>query len=564
MRPVPRPRHVLAVLILIGVAAAYASIAVVDPRLSHTQVDIATAALKDHRPDLYVHDPVFGTRLWRFHTPVFLGMLEFTLVPAGYDDLTLPFRIYTGIVSLVYLLGMYGLLYRQCRSWSVAAFVSVLSSAVVYTVGRTFWGVGSLASISPPTLVLAAVPTIALTFLHYGDPAMPPQRQWRLLWVFGFVGLLGNLHLVSAINLTIVLAIVHVGRRRFALQAWGLSLTGALCAVVAALPYAAYYVAMRQGASPGGETMGYAQAVEAFRMGELAVVYPDIVKGIVNWLIVIGVLLIPAVAVLPRIERFRVRNLSFWAWFLLAGLFVAFGLQGASQLIGFLRGKAPPVIDFVQASSLIMLPLYVLFAQALTNLFRLVRTHPRLVQWTCAALMVAWMLPSDNLRVVRHAAMRTATMFLEESDRPRSVQRHLEADRRREELRHLTDWARTKTDPSAMFLVDSIEFRMLAHRAVLASETDVRYTYYLAPWRLQDWVKLLERQQALLRPTLADVPRSEALREFVAELAAREDFNGVREWYAVFRAADAPTQGEVLKPIPSATWGRHYRVYRIR
>ena len=96
---------------------------------------------------------------------------------------------------------MYALLYRQTRSWSLSAFVAVLSSAVTYTLGRSYWGIGSLASITPPTLVLAVVPLIVLSYLRY-------ERQWRVLLVFAFIGVCGNLHLVTAANLTIVLLIV--------------------------------------------------------------------------------------------------------------------------------------------------------------------------------------------------------------------------------------------------------------------------------------------------------------------------------------------------------------------
>lgn len=563
MRPVPRPRHVPAVLILVGVAALYGHLAGLDKRLSDTQVDIAAAALKDHRPDLFPQDPVFSGRLWRFHTPVFLGLLKFALVPTAYSNLALPFRMLTAVVSLVYLLGAYGLMYRQCHSWSVSTFVAVLSSAVTYTLGQAFWGVGSLGSITPPTLCIAVTPIIVLSFLHYGDPAAVPSRQWRLLWVFGFIGLLGNLHLVTAMNLTIILVIVHLGRQRFALRAWPVAVLGAACSLIAALPYALYYFALREATSPAGATIGYDQAFEAFRVAGLAVLYPDVLKSLLNWMLVVAVLVIPAGAVLPRVERFRVHNLGFWVWFVLAGLFVAFVLQGLSQLIGLVREQAPPVIDFVQASSLVMLPLYVLFAQTLTNIFRLLRAHRAWVRLGCAALMAAWMIPSDNLRVARHMLLDTATAYMDEADKPRNVQRHHETAARRRELAAIGDWARRHSDPSAIFLVDRTEFRMLSHRAILAGSNDAKYIYYLAPWRLPDWMDRLKRQNKLLNPRAGDRADAEALRSFAQELAAREEFNAVRQWYAILHAEGAPQTGQILKPVPSEQWGRHYRLYRL-
>ena len=564
MRPVPRPRHALAAALLLGVAVLYGYLATLDERLSDTQVDIATAALKDHQPDLFQQDPVFSGRLWRFHTPVFLGLLKFALVPTLYGDLILPFRLLTAVVALVYLAGAYGLLYHQCHSWSVSVFVAVLSSAVTYTLGRSYWGVGSLGSITPPALCIAMVPILVLTFLHYGDPAAARSRQWRLLWVFAFVGLLGNLHLVTAMNLTIVLVIVHLGRYRFAPRAWPVALLGAACALLTASPYALYYFALRQATSPAGVGIAYDQAFEAFRVGDLGVLYPDMFKSVLNWLLIVAVLVIPAGTVLPRVQRLRVPNLAFWVWFALAGLFVAFVLQGLSQLIGFLRGQAPPVIDFVQASSLVMLPLYVLFAQTLTNLFRLIRAHRAWVRWGCAALMAAWMVPSDNLRVARHRLLDAATMYMEEGDKPRRVQRHRERAERRRELAAIAGWARRHTDPSAMFLTDRLEFRMLSHRAILAGENDARYIYYLAPWRLPDWMDRLKRQKRLLNPKAGDRAGAEALRDFAGELAARQEFRDAKHWYAVIRAGAGSEKTDILEPVSGQGWGRHYRLYRLR
>ncbi len=181
MRPIPRTRHLLAVLIFAGASAAAGYMATIDDRLSKTQIGIASVAVKRHEPELFADDPVFGeSGRWRFHTPFLQSLLEVILLPTGYQDLTLPFRALTGVAVMIYLSGMYALLYRQTRSWSLSAFVAVLSSAVTYTLGRSYWGIGSLASITPPTLVLAVVPLIVLSYLRY-------ERQWPVLPLVAFI-----------------------------------------------------------------------------------------------------------------------------------------------------------------------------------------------------------------------------------------------------------------------------------------------------------------------------------------------------------------------------------------
>jgi len=558
MRPVPKRRHLLAALIFVACAALAGDFAMLDERLSNTQVSIATVAVKrPNQDDLFKNDPVFGrSDLWRFHTPVYQALMEMVLVPTEYEDVTLPFRAMTGLVVLLYLGGMYVLLYRQCRSWSISALVAVLSTAVTYTLGRSFWGVGSLGSITPPTLVVAMTPLIVLSYLRY-------QNQWRVLLVFAFIGLCANLHMVTALNLALVLVIVYLGRRRFALSAWPMAIACALAALVLAFPYMWYYAHLRW-LSVSTEDVRVSAAVvhEAFRLGNLAVLYPDMLKSLLYWVLLVLVLLIPAAAVLARVERFRVRDLGVWVWLACGAFFVSLVLHGASQLVGVLLDRPPPIIDFARASNLVMLPLYVLFAQALTNLFRLVRRGRGALRWGCAVFLAAWMLPSDNLRVGRHIVYEAATAFMEDEQKPLRVQQLARKRRRRAELAEIARWARWNTPADAMFLTDRAEFRMMSRRSILASSDDVKYYYYVTPWRLGAWMDRLVRQKAVLSAP-AGTSDPHAAVKFVADLRA-EDFEAVTEWYVILNAANAPETPEQMQPVTGGSWGVHYRLYRIR
>jgi hypothetical protein len=549
-------------VIFVAVSAAYGYFATLDEDLSPIQIDIASAAIKRHQGHLFPCDPVFGeSQLWRLHTPVFNGLLELTLFTTGYRDPTLPFRAMAGVVALIYLCGMYALLYRQCRSWSVAAFVAVFSSAVTTTLGKARWGAGSLEFVTPMGICIAASPLVVLAFLRYaGSAKVPGRHQWRLPLVFVFIGLMGNLQLVAALNLTIVLLIVYLGRMRFRPLSWPIAAACALAAFLAALPYIAYFFTLRARVTQPGATFTEKAVYDALRAAWPAALYPGLARSLLSWLAYAGALCIPAAAVLIRLERFRVRDLPTWVWLIVAGLFVSLGLHGLSLLISAARHTGPPVVAFLQASAYVMLPLYVLLAQAITNLFRLVSAHRWLLRWACAAAMAAWMVPSDNLRVLRHGAYDLATMFMDEANKPLRVQ-ELHAKRRAgAEFRNIADWAKEKQeDVNSVFVTNRNDFRMLARRSIVVHAEDIIYFYYLAPSRLGGWLDRLKRQQKLFKGP----PNMYELVEFRGSLSRQRAFAKAAEWYAILPAEHAPTGGERFEVEPDGRWGKHYVVYHI-
>jgi hypothetical protein len=579
MRPIPQPKHPLAVAVLAGVAAMYGYLASQDDRLSPTQVNIACAALKRQRPEsAFRGDGVYGAGgLWRFHTPAYQGLLELTLVPTDYQDIRLPFRAMSGILSMLFLCGMYALLYSQCRSWSVSAFVAVLSSRIVATAGGGVWGIGSLESITPAGMVLSAAPLAVSAFLRYSrESDAASAGQWRLMLVFGVIGLMGNLHLVTATNLTLVLLLAYLAQRKFAPRALATAGLCAACALLGALPYLGYYTVLRGRLDQWHPWVAAESIAAAFRTGRLALLYPELLKELLDWRTLVGavVLGVPAASVLIKLERFQASNRFLWGWMLAAAAAVAFGLHAVSQLSTVVMRSAPPVIDFVQASCLLLLPLYVLAAQEVTNLFRLGRDHRNLLRWGCAALTVLWMLPSDNLRVGRYWAAETAVASL---PRPRQdepslwqyvsqmhvyVERHRERRDRDAELAAIARYARGRDN--SIYLTDQGEFRMLAVRPIVAAPEDVRYYYYLCPSRLGEWMDRFSRQDRLLHPSVGAIDPS-ALVAFVDDLAAGPSVEKPpEEWYVILGAAEAPEPPGPLKPVQTGPWGKYWKLCRVR
>lgn len=545
-------------MILLATAAVGGFLAFDDPDASAEQIALATAALKRHDGTLFTHDPVYGpSGLWRLHTPIFQGVLELVLLPSGYGEPLTAFRVLAGAVIAIYLCAMYALLYHQCRSWSISAFVAVLSATVTYAPGGAFWGVGPLATIGARGLCIAFSPLIVLGLLGATDGREGREQPWRLGVIFGCAGLLCNLHLPTGVNLTLVLLIAYLARRRARPRSWLTATGGLAAAAVGALPYAAYAIALGWRIPTAQATASYATARRALAAGGAEVLYPELLKQVIESVPYVAVLLVPAGAVLVRVGRFRLRNGVFWLTMLLGAVAIGLGAHGLCQLHARAQNR-PPVTLLVEAAALGMLPLYVLLAQGLTNLFRLVRTHRALLRWACVAALAAWMMPSDNLQVARHLAYRTATGFMAPASRPPRVRELAERRAARREMDALARWLRDHTDRTAIVLTDRSDLRLAARRPITASADDLPYYYRLAPGRMDAWRSRLARQRRMLaRPVL----RSD-LRSLAAAIAARRDLPRETEILAVIPAPMA-SSGLADWHVEPDGWGQFFRLYRV-
>ena len=555
MRAVARPRHLLAVLILTLAAAAHGYLGFHDRRLSTAQVQAATASLKDHDPTLFPGDAAFGpSGLWRLNSPAFRLLLGAVSAVTGRAEPLQQFRLLVAPVVLLYLCEMYALLYGQCRSWSVSVFVATLSSAVIWVLAGAYWGVGSLQSITPAGLLVALTPLLMMAYLRW-------ETRPRVMLAFFFVGLAGNVYPTGAVNLAIVLLLACLGRGWFAWRQWLIAAGCAVCVLAGMLPWIWHCVGLCLTVANGLALADPETIRQALLLGDVEIFWDDLLRSLLNWLLLVLVLLVPAVVVLIRIERFRIRNPGFWIWLMSASLFVSVVLHGLALLVGALSGRPPVTIDLPKASCLAMPALYVLFAQALTGFFRLVRGHRGVVRWVCAVLFVAWMLVSDNCRVVRHAALGAATSYMPEGEKPHNVQRHIERRRALDELAAIAAWARVNTDAAAVFLSNSIEFRMMSRRSIVAAGEDVRYFYDLAPGRLGVWCRLMIRQAALLRTRKID---AEALAALLDELAESERFTDARGWYVILPAGATLDKTGVFEQVSTSEWGLSYQLCRRR
>lgn len=560
MRPAPSSRHILSVSVFVLVACWSGWWAFVDHRLSEDQLAFASAIAKRHDPTLLRYDSAFGQlhgqgRLYELPTPVFLTLMDAVLIPTGYQDLTLPFRVLAGPMVFLYLCGMYALLFKQTHSSTISAFVAVMSVTVTQTFGDWYWGLGPLSTISAQGLVIAFSPLVLLSYLRN-------ENRLHLGWTFAFVGLLGNIHLVAASNFALVLLLMHLGRKRFSSRSLGQGAVSVVLFGLGCLPYLLYFLLLRtELAAAAGPTDISAQAVlQALRLGDLHVLYPELLRSLLRWGLYAIALAVPSGLVLWRFEQYPSRNLDVWIGLAAAGVFVSLGLHAISQLFFQFWGSATPYVDFVQASAWVMLGLYVLAAQALTKLFRLARQNAWLVRWGLAGLLLAWVLPSDNAQMFRHRLYDLGTAFLEETDKPLRVQEIHEQRQEEAELLALADWARLNTHPRCLFLTDQIDFRARARRSLYVCREDFRLYYYLTPWVLGDWSqKVLAQADWLSAPLNAS-----ELAVAMDALATEPAYAGVSEWYVLLPKRSGDETAGLFQEIEHPGWGTYWRVLQYR
>ena len=558
MRPVPRFKHAPAFLICLAVAILYGGLAAVDTHLDDTQITLGTAALSASSGTLFPADPLFGARTQApIPGPAFVGALRLALPLAGGDPVW-PMRLLVGPLTLLYLLGMYGLLLRQCRSWTIAVFVAVLSSVVIETMGGATWGIGTLSSAGPAGVPLAATPLIVLGMLGTLERG---RSAWHVLTIFLLVGLLGHFDLSWTLNMALILAATYLIRRRFTPSAWAAALGGLLLAVAAALPPLMQCLSARLASSATWEN---ARTVyRMLREGDHAMLYPQAFRALPDWLAWAAPLAIVTTVTLWQVDRFRVPQGAFWAAFAGATVAVAVAFQWISHAIGHVSHTVPPLVGFVQAASLLMLPMYALFAQAVTSLFRLTVGHHTLMRTACALAAAAWLIPSDNLAPARHAAYLTTSVLLSEENQPRRLRRLEEQAGHYAEIQAVAAWARSHTSADAVFLSDQSLFRLLSRRTIVAGDRDRAFLTCGSPTRQADWFTRLRQQAELLRPAAGKTDPA-AIGQFVGEMSSRPPFSSGSAWYVVLPASAAPEATAILTEETSPDWGLFVRLYRVK
>jgi tetratricopeptide (TPR) repeat protein len=230
-----KPTYVLLVLGVFVVFTAYHTYvgSFQLTRLSTDQLNIGVMVLKRSRLELFARDYAFGdTSLFRFYTPFWLWLVEQVMGFTG--DYAVSLLVLMPVIMLVYLVGMFILVYYVTKSAWIGALVSLVSSLQWVGFPADIWGVAGLKTVMTPRgLFCMLVPGLFLLMLRW----FRQNDRWWQLPLLAFLGGLGaNLHPPSGMVFTQLLLSMILLTRSINKKTLVNVLWSALSAVVGAMP----------------------------------------------------------------------------------------------------------------------------------------------------------------------------------------------------------------------------------------------------------------------------------------------------------------------------------------
>ncbi len=554
MRPVPSQRHYWAVLILVATVAANAAISSLEVVLTPSQANLLCESYKAQDSSALPNDTVFGSgsSLWRLHLPAWQSVLASAVRVAGWfthDPVQIPhlaILLLAGLSLLLYLLSMYWLLYRQTRIWSVSVLVAILSTAI-FSPRQPAWGIGPAFAVGPEFLYRALIPLIALLLVRW-------RHSYLVVAAFFLAGVWGNFEPVSGVTVLLIMLIGFLASRRFRPLALLQGLLGLLAGVIALSPAIFYSIATFYYAGAKLVRMPLADLRETLLAGGVDVLYPGLLADTLRFLALAAIIGTPSLIILFRLGRYRVRDISLWVWLTAGAVVVSLGLQGLMQALAVLTGRVPPCLEFIAGLPIAMLPLWVLFTQAMVSLIRISRTHRLWTRLALAAFAVIFLASSRNVAPLRHRV--DMAMGTESSER------HSTALAEAAEMQAIGRWAAT-TGPGSLFLTTESEPRYIGRRSVWVNPADVLYFFHLQPQALPEFGDMLDRLNDLLRPAKSSHVDSPVLVAQGQQLQRGLFMPG--EVYAIVQTSQAPPADEHLQPVadPAGQWGKFWRVYHV-
>lgn len=546
MRPVPKPRHATAVALFVMLAILSGFYARTEHLLSTEQVEAAAGALRSYDSSLFQGDPIYGsTGLYRLESPVVRWYLREWYRVRGTEDLALPFAAPAGPLVLVYLLGMYGLMWTQTRSWSTACYVAVLSLAVVQMAGGGHWGLGTLQTMTGAAVVTALAPATLWALLNL-------RRSPGTLWLFLGVGLLASFDAAASLNLALVLIVALFWNGRATPRAALLGGACLLCWLAGASPRIAHLYAVHQ--SIGQVPLLQADLSMQTRMAESFGSILSTALEFPAFAYLLG-LLIPVLALLLGSERFRIPRKRMWVALLIGTTAPVLALHALEIALKAQDGVYAGSLDYASALRWTFLPLYVLLAQAIVIARRLglPATAMRLV---LAGWMVVWLAPAENLDAVRHAMEEAAAAPLAPATRPQAVQQRQTQRQRLDELQAIGQWLRRHSAQDARVMSEHCRLRLWSLRAQLVCQGDEIFYARLGDEAWAAWKSLNDQQQRLLRPPTGAGVNLQAAIAFANRHAC--------DYVVVPGSAttDATQRGSWVTP-PDAAWGMHWKLLKV-
>ncbi len=463
--------------------------------------------LKADDPSLFSRDLVHdGANRIGDYIPLFIGFLRFAYHLSG--DLSAGYKVMVFPLPLLYLFGAYFLFLRFSRvAWLAMTLAAFSSLPLGIVLADEFFGLGPLEVTVARTILTAVLPFLFLAFCSWFD------KPGRLVLLFLGIGLLANLHPVSAMDIAAILGVVYLLERRGDPRRWFVLLGMAAAALGGAAPivwnqlhHAARDAAMTAQFGDGAaaqvalEQLGFIRfpprSLSAFSVGvasglTLGVMVISVAPVLHGWqrecgpgglFLRLGAALSAAYLLFPEVKLLAalpivlfllpqrnscVREERIAAYFSLAIFWITIG-----ELLLFQFGPAA-----INRSLLAVMATrgarFAVFA-----VFLLIALAARLVDWS----RVHGMLRVACVLLLVFAAFWQVRHTFRSYLRPRGAA--AAAD-----LAAVAKWARDDTRPEDLFLFDSAVFRVMARRSLIFATKDGGAAAVDRPDRAGAWLE---------------------------------------------------------------------------
>ncbi|GEM_PF-1293365 len=461
-------RWPLLISLFIALAAWWGNVR--DTDISSDQVNIATMLLKEKQPELFSRDLGFADdSAFRFYTPLYRKLTAFLAGFTGGDFLRAPV-VMTPFLLAAYLLGAYALFVWMTGHKAASLLAAVLSLFVRKALIDT-WGMGGMSSMLPRSVFLAFTPWLVLGIL------CTRNRPFVAAGFFFAVGLLANMHPVSAFGFAQIVLLTTLASERFAWRALGRCVLWGAAAALPTIGFAMLYWSSTNVAGANAVTYSEIKDVMNERLGAFYPFQPsDVAKTLKSLTVPVA---LAGAGLWWRVRERKFSDTDRWfVWFAVVTVVVSLGGTAVVQLASEWTGTKPLIFDQVRTLRFIYLPLFVFVGFLLAKLWESARSGNRIARFT--------------LPVAALALCAYATLPLQ-----KAVGRPLEArfssaaaNRDAEELalQELAEWARAHTPQDAVIDCESLLFRYLARRSLTFCRKDGGILIYSGSERLKEWL----------------------------------------------------------------------------
>ena len=464
-------------VVLLALLLAGGLVLLGDPDLRGDQNAYNLLVAKKLAPDLFARDALYRHDPDVLHVPWFLDV-QAALARRTGGDVERALAWLGWLMGALFIAGHYAF-FRVVSGRPLPAALATLGALTVRNaLGGEVWGFDGVPSAATRTILAGLTPPLLLLFLWWrARPTLP--GYWALL------GLLFNVHPVSAYQLAQVTAVAHLWTERSVRSLVQVAL-GAALFVVGALPYVIPFFAARVG---GGEPSTVRAALD-YRFPYL--LYPIAPNALLS---VAFHMALPLGAWLAW-RRWRRPHpvLTPLAPVMAAAVVLGFGATAAIQALGAALDR--PYADIQELRVLRLLYPIALGALALLYARWLERRTPAAIAAVAIVVLLSLVPPAEVIHAVSWETRAKVKHALGLGPAPAAAATSADASARPA----LWRWAVGATPPSALFMTDDGEFRLRTRRSITGSWKDGALMFLAGSGPFTEWYAL-DRERAACRAT---------------------------------------------------------------